>query len=115
MTRVLSLGALSVSLLALSAGQAAADYTLHILHINDWHSRIEATIASSRPARPRRRKRAKMCFARTWRGSSVTAVNDRRARPHGPQNTQCSTAATIVRARSSTPSTRARCGESRFL
>jgi 5'-nucleotidase / UDP-sugar diphosphatase len=27
--------------LALTAGAAAADYTLHILHINDFHSRIE--------------------------------------------------------------------------
>ncbi|HMO08560.1 MAG TPA: bifunctional metallophosphatase/5'-nucleotidase [Paracoccaceae bacterium] len=33
--------ALAVSALALSAGSAQADYTLHVLHINDLHSRIE--------------------------------------------------------------------------
>ncbi|MBU2983042.1 bifunctional metallophosphatase/5'-nucleotidase [Lentibacter algarum] len=31
----------AASALALSAGAAAADYTLHIVHINDLHSRIE--------------------------------------------------------------------------
>lgn len=33
---------LSVSVLSLSSGAAFADYTLNILHINDWHSRIES-------------------------------------------------------------------------
>ena len=33
---------LSVSVLGLSSGAAFADYTLNILHINDWHSRIES-------------------------------------------------------------------------
>ena len=33
---------LSVSILGLSSGAAFADYTLTILHINDWHSRIES-------------------------------------------------------------------------
>ena len=32
----------SVAALAVSAGAAQADYTLHVLHINDFHSRIEA-------------------------------------------------------------------------
>ncbi|MCE5974855.1 5'-nucleotidase C-terminal domain-containing protein [Sinirhodobacter sp. WL0062] len=31
----------SAAALALSAGTASADYTLHVLHINDMHSRIE--------------------------------------------------------------------------
>ncbi len=31
----------TVAITALSAGVAAADYTLHVLHINDFHSRIE--------------------------------------------------------------------------
>ncbi|MEM6409226.1 MAG: 5'-nucleotidase C-terminal domain-containing protein [Pseudomonadota bacterium] len=31
----------SAALLALSTGVAAADYTLHVIHINDLHSRIE--------------------------------------------------------------------------
>ncbi|MCC0032850.1 MAG: 5'-nucleotidase C-terminal domain-containing protein [Brucellaceae bacterium] len=34
--------ALSASVLALSAAPALADFTLNILHINDWHSRIES-------------------------------------------------------------------------
>jgi len=33
---------LSAAVLALSTGTASADYTLHVLHINDFHSRIEA-------------------------------------------------------------------------
>lgn len=33
---------LSAAALALSAGVAQADYTLHVIHINDFHSRIEA-------------------------------------------------------------------------
>ncbi len=32
----------SAATIALSAGAAQADYTLHVLHINDFHSRIEA-------------------------------------------------------------------------
>ncbi|NBR91451.1 MAG: multifunctional 2',3'-cyclic-nucleotide 2'-phosphodiesterase/5'-nucleotidase/3'-nucleotidase, partial [Rhodobacteraceae bacterium] len=32
----------SVGALALTAGMAQADYTLHVLHINDLHSRIES-------------------------------------------------------------------------
>ncbi|WP_151717703.1 bifunctional metallophosphatase/5'-nucleotidase [Gemmobacter serpentinus] len=32
---------LSAAVLALGAGSAQADYTLHVLHINDFHSRIE--------------------------------------------------------------------------
>ncbi len=32
----------SAAVLALSAGAASADYTLHVLHINDLHSRIES-------------------------------------------------------------------------
>ena len=33
---------LSAAAIALSAGTATADYTLHILHTNDMHSRIES-------------------------------------------------------------------------
>ncbi|AZO73961.1 MULTISPECIES: bifunctional UDP-sugar hydrolase/5'-nucleotidase [unclassified Mesorhizobium] len=33
--------ALSTSMIGLSAGASFADYTLNILHFNDWHSRIE--------------------------------------------------------------------------
>ena len=42
MTRLAALAALSVSTLALSTAMSFADYTLNILHINDWHSRIES-------------------------------------------------------------------------
>ena len=31
----------SAAAIALTAGAAQADYTLHVLHINDFHSRIE--------------------------------------------------------------------------
>ncbi len=37
----LALASLTASALTLSAGAAFADYTLNILHMNDWHSRIE--------------------------------------------------------------------------
>jgi 5'-nucleotidase / UDP-sugar diphosphatase len=42
MTRLL----MSAAALGLTAGSAAADYTLHVLHINDLHSRIESINAS---------------------------------------------------------------------
>ncbi|TIS88832.1 MAG: bifunctional metallophosphatase/5'-nucleotidase, partial [Mesorhizobium sp.] len=41
MKKLVAIAALSASTLGLSAGVSFADYTLNILHINDWHSRIE--------------------------------------------------------------------------
>lgn len=41
MKKIAAIAALSASMLGLSAGASFADYTLNILHINDWHSRIE--------------------------------------------------------------------------
>ncbi|MDX8530454.1 5'-nucleotidase C-terminal domain-containing protein [Mesorhizobium sp. VK25A] len=41
MKKIAAILALSVSALGLSAGVSFADYTLNILHFNDWHSRIE--------------------------------------------------------------------------
>src|SRR3954447_6991977 len=41
MKKLAAIAALSVSTLGLSAGVSFADYTLNILHFNDWHSRIE--------------------------------------------------------------------------
>ncbi|MER9135915.1 5'-nucleotidase C-terminal domain-containing protein [Mesorhizobium sp. M0830] len=41
MKKLAAVAALSASALGLSAGASFADYTLNILHINDWHSRIE--------------------------------------------------------------------------
>lgn len=42
MKNLAAVAALSASVFALSAGASFADYTLHILHINDLHSRMEA-------------------------------------------------------------------------
>src|SRR5690606_31079898 len=42
MRKTALIGALSASVLAMSASASLADYTLNILHINDWHSRIES-------------------------------------------------------------------------
>lgn len=42
MKKFVAIAALSASTLGLSAGASFADYTLNILHINDWHSRIES-------------------------------------------------------------------------
>jgi 5'-nucleotidase len=42
MTKSFSFGLLTASMLTLSAGAAFADYELNILHINDFHSRIES-------------------------------------------------------------------------
>ncbi|RAZ91960.1 multifunctional 2',3'-cyclic-nucleotide 2'-phosphodiesterase/5'-nucleotidase/3'-nucleotidase [Mesorhizobium hawassense] len=41
MNKIAAILALSASTLGLSAGVSFADYTLNILHFNDWHSRIE--------------------------------------------------------------------------
>lgn len=42
MKRIALVATLSASVLAITAGQAFAEYSLNILHINDWHSRIES-------------------------------------------------------------------------
>lgn len=42
MRKIAVAAAISVSALAMSASASFADYTLNILHINDWHSRIES-------------------------------------------------------------------------
>lgn len=42
MKKIAAIAALSASTLGLSTGMSFADYTLNILHINDWHSRIES-------------------------------------------------------------------------
>ncbi|TPK58873.1 bifunctional metallophosphatase/5'-nucleotidase, partial [Mesorhizobium sp. B2-4-19] len=41
MKKLAAIAVLSASTLGLSAGASFADYTLNILHFNDWHSRIE--------------------------------------------------------------------------
>ena len=42
MKKIAAIAAFSASALAMSASASFADYTLNILHINDWHSRIES-------------------------------------------------------------------------
>ena len=42
MKKIAALAAFSASALAMSVSASFADYTLNILHINDWHSRIES-------------------------------------------------------------------------
>jgi 5'-nucleotidase / UDP-sugar diphosphatase len=42
MRKIAAVVAVSASALAMSASASFADYTLTILHINDWHSRIES-------------------------------------------------------------------------
>jgi 5'-nucleotidase/UDP-sugar diphosphatase len=42
MMKTMGLGLLTASVMALSSGVAFADYELNILHINDFHSRIES-------------------------------------------------------------------------
>lgn len=42
MKKLAAIAALSASTLGLTTGASFADYTLNILHINDWHSRIES-------------------------------------------------------------------------
>ncbi len=42
MKKITTLAAMSASMLAMSTAASFADYTLNILHINDWHSRIES-------------------------------------------------------------------------
>lgn len=42
MKKIAAIAALSASALGLSTGVSFADYMLNILHINDWHSRIES-------------------------------------------------------------------------
>ena len=78
MRKIAAIAALSASALGLSAGASFADYTLNILHINDWHSRIESQQrVRIRPARPRRKARASASAAR--RGWSRRSPSARKA------------------------------------
>jgi 5'-nucleotidase len=76
---VLALGA---SAFALSTAPSFADYTLNILHINDWHSRIEPINAFDSTCSAQDDADGK-CFGGAAR--LVTAVRDRRA-AHDGQN-----------------------------
>ncbi|AKH99103.1 5'-nucleotidase/2',3'-cyclic phosphodiesterase-like hydrolase [Hoeflea sp. IMCC20628] len=66
---------MSVSILGLSSGAAFADYTLNILHINDWHSRIESNNKYESTCSADDETEGK-CFGGAAR--LVTAIADRR-------------------------------------
>jgi len=63
--------------LALTAGMAAADYTLTILHTNDFHARFEPISKYDGPCSAEDNAEGE-CFGGTAR--LVTAVNEARAR-----------------------------------
>ncbi|MDO9527462.1 MAG: bifunctional metallophosphatase/5'-nucleotidase [Gemmobacter sp.] len=65
----------SVAALALTAGSASADYTLHVLHINDLHSRIEAINRSDATCSAKDAEE-KACFGGVAR--VATAINQLR-------------------------------------
>ena len=63
MMKTLRFGLTTASVIALSTGAALADYELNILHINDFHSRIEAINKSDSPARRKRKARTNASVA----------------------------------------------------
>lgn len=77
MTKTTLIAALSASAIAMSTQASFADYTLTILHINDWHSRIESISAfdSTCPAKDEGEGK---CFGGAAR--LVTAVREQRAK-----------------------------------
>ena len=66
---------LSAGALALLTGASLADYTLTILHVNDWHSRIESNNAYESTCSDEEESEGK-CFGGAAR--LVTAINQRR-------------------------------------
>ncbi len=79
MKKILCYATVSATALMLSAPAAYADYTLNILHINDWHSRIESINKYDSTCSNDDEKEGK-CFGGAAR--LVTAVADARNR-HG--------------------------------
>ena len=75
MGKFAAMAALSASALGLSAGAAFADYTLNILHINDWHSRIESNNAFESTCSAEEETKGE-CIGGAAR--LVTAIADRR-------------------------------------
>lgn len=75
MKRVALTAVVSTSLLAIAAGAARAEYTLNILHINDWHSRIESINRFDSTCSAEDETEGK-CFGGAAR--LVTAVNEAR-------------------------------------
>ena len=75
MRKFAAIAALSASAFGLSAGASFADYTLNILHINDWHSRIESNNAFESTCSAEEEGKGE-CIGGAAR--LVTAINDRR-------------------------------------
>ena len=75
MRKLTAIVAGAASILALSASASFADYTLNILHINDWHSRIESNNAFESTCSTEEETEGK-CFGGAAR--LVTAIADRR-------------------------------------
>ena len=75
MRSTLAIAALSASVLSLSTARSFADYTLNILHINDWHSRIESNNKYELTCSAEEEGKGE-CIGGAAR--LVTAINDRR-------------------------------------
>ena len=75
MRKIALVAGLSASALAMSASASFADYTLNILHINDWHSRIESNNAFESTCSAEEETEGK-CIGGAAR--LVTIINDRR-------------------------------------
>ena len=75
MKKFTAIAAGAASMLALSASASFADYTLTILHINDWHSRIESNNKYESTCSAEEEGKGE-CFGGAAR--LVTAINDRR-------------------------------------
>ncbi|WP_157016338.1 5'-nucleotidase C-terminal domain-containing protein [Mesorhizobium xinjiangense] len=80
MKKLAAIAALSASGLALSTATSFADYTLNILHINDWHSRIESINKYDSTCSAEDETEGK-CFGGAAR--LVSAVRERRAALEG--------------------------------
>lgn len=75
MRKISAIAAGAASMLTLSAGASFADYTLTILHINDWHSRIESNNKFESTCSAEEEGKGE-CFGGAAR--LVTAIADRR-------------------------------------
>ena len=75
MNKIIKRALLTVSVLGVTSGAALADYTLTIMHINDWHSRIESNNKYESTCSAEDETEGK-CFGGAAR--LVTAIADRR-------------------------------------
>ena len=75
MNKIIKRALLTVSVLGVTSGAAFADYTLTIMHINDWHSRIESNNKYESTCSAEDETEGK-CFGGAAR--LVTAIADRR-------------------------------------